>query len=269
MDVSKRRRAAGGAVADSVQPDRRSAACCMPRHRSSRSSRSTRPPECARWTFDPFAGEAEPNALGVNRGVVFWESGEDQRILVAAGQRLYALDARTGKPVASFGQNGSASLKEGLGERAQNLYVLSNTPGAIYQDLLIIGTRLSEGPGPSAPGHIRAFDVRTGRLALGVQDDSRSRANSATTPGPPTPGRTSAAPMRGAASPSTRRGAWCFCRPARRPSTSGAATATARTCLPTRCSCSRRPRANASGTTSSCTTICGIATCHRRRCWSR
>ena len=40
----------------------------------------------ARWTFDPFAGEAEPNALGVNRGVVFWESGEDQRILVAAGQ---------------------------------------------------------------------------------------------------------------------------------------------------------------------------------------
>ena len=56
------------------------------------------------------------------------------------------------------------SLKEGLGDRAQQLYVLSNTPGAIYQDLLIIGTRLSEGPGPSAPGHIRAFDVRSGRL---------------------------------------------------------------------------------------------------------
>jgi quinoprotein glucose dehydrogenase len=118
----------------------------------------------ARWTFDPFDGESAPNALGVNRGVVYWESGEDQRILVAAGQRLYALDAKTGKPVASFGQNGSASLKEGLGERAQQLYVLSNTPGAIYQDLLIIGTRLSEGPGPSAPGHIRAFDVRTGRV---------------------------------------------------------------------------------------------------------
>jgi quinoprotein glucose dehydrogenase len=118
----------------------------------------------ARWTFDPFAAGADPNALGVNRGVVYWESGDDQRILVAAGQRLYALDARTGKPVPTFGQNGSASLKEGLGERAQNLYVLSNTPGAIYQDLLIIGTRLSEGPGPSAPGHIRAFDVRTGRV---------------------------------------------------------------------------------------------------------
>lgn len=123
----------------------------------------------ARWTFDPFArglqaSGALVNALGVNRGVVYWESGDDQRILVAAGQRLYALDARTGMPVPSFGDNGSVSLKEGLGERAQNLYVLSNTPGAIYQDLLIVGTRLSEGPGPSAPGHIRAFDVRTGKV---------------------------------------------------------------------------------------------------------
>lgn len=127
----------------------------------------------ARWTFDPFASAADQSSLGVNRGVVYWEDRGgtwgrgnvgDQRILVAAGQRLYALDAKTGKPVASFGQNGSVSLKEGLGERAQQLHVLSNTPGAIYQDLLIIGTLVSEGPGPSAPGHIRAFDVRTGKL---------------------------------------------------------------------------------------------------------
>lgn len=117
-----------------------------------------------RWRFDAFGGGEERSSLGVNRGVVYWEAGDDQRILVALGQRLYALDAKTGTPVASFGESGSVSLKEGLGERAQQLYVLSNTPGAIYQDLLIIGTRLSEGPGPAAPGHIRAFDVRTGRL---------------------------------------------------------------------------------------------------------
>ena len=117
-----------------------------------------------RWTFDPFASAADQSSLGVNRGVVYWEDGGDQRILVAAGQRLYALDAKTGTPVPTFGDKGSVSLKEGLGDRAQQLYVLSNTPGAIYQDLLIIGTRLSEGPGPSAPGHIRAFDVRTGTL---------------------------------------------------------------------------------------------------------
>src|SRR5215217_7123936 len=71
------------------------------------------------WVFNPFAGGGtrgeRVSSLGVNRGVVFWESGDDRRILVAAGQRLYALDARTGKPVPSFGANGSVSLLEGLG----------------------------------------------------------------------------------------------------------------------------------------------------------
>ena len=117
-----------------------------------------------RWIFDAFKSEAETHSLGVNRGVVYWESGDDQRILVALGQRLYALDAKTGVPVPGFGQSGSISLKEGLGERAETLYVLSNTPGAIYRDLLILGTRVAEGPGASAPGHIRAFDVRTGKM---------------------------------------------------------------------------------------------------------
>jgi quinoprotein glucose dehydrogenase len=118
----------------------------------------------ARWTFDPFAGYGNVNAVGVNRGLVHWGEGAEARILVAAGQRLYALNAATGKPIESFGTKGRISLKEGLGERAQQLYVLSNTPGAVYKDLLIIGTRVSEGPGAAAPGHIRAFDVRTGAL---------------------------------------------------------------------------------------------------------
>jgi quinoprotein glucose dehydrogenase len=117
-----------------------------------------------RWTFDPFAAGADEHSLGVNRGVVYWEAGDDARVFIAAGQRLYALAAKTGRPITTFGQGGSISVKEGLGERAQRLYVLSNTPGAIYRDLLIIGTRVSEGPGESAPGHIRAFDVRSGAL---------------------------------------------------------------------------------------------------------
>jgi quinoprotein glucose dehydrogenase len=55
-------------------------------------------------------------------------------------------------------------LGEGLDRDMKGLYVLSNTPGAIYRDLLIVGSRVSEGPGPSAPGHIRAYDVRTGKI---------------------------------------------------------------------------------------------------------
>jgi quinoprotein glucose dehydrogenase len=116
------------------------------------------------WTFDPFKAGAQASSLGVNRGVTYWQSGDDRRIFVSAGQRLYALDARTGLPVPAFGQQGSVDLTEGLGRDVSGLFVLSNTPGAIYKDLLIVGTRVSEGPGPAAPGHIRAYDVRTGKI---------------------------------------------------------------------------------------------------------
>ena len=117
------------------------------------------------WTFDPFAGSNDKlAALGVSRGVVYWEQGGDRRILFTAAQRLYALDARTGRPIPSFGANGSVDLTQGLDRDMKGLYVLSNTPGALYHDLLILGSRVSEGPGPAAPGHIRAYDVRTGAI---------------------------------------------------------------------------------------------------------
>jgi quinoprotein glucose dehydrogenase len=117
-----------------------------------------------RWTFDPFGAGAVVSSLGVNRGVIYWADGDDKRILFAAGQRLYAIDARTGKPIPAFGGGGSVELTDGLDRDVRGLYVLSNTPGAIYRDLLILGTRVSEGPGPSVPGHVRAYDVRTGQI---------------------------------------------------------------------------------------------------------
>jgi len=117
-----------------------------------------------RWEFDPFANGRGENTVGVNRGVVYWEEGDDRRILFTADHFLYAIDARTGRPVAGFGEDGRVDLKEGLGRDASRLSVLSNTPGAVYKHRLILGTRLSEGPGPTAPGHIRAYDVRTGKI---------------------------------------------------------------------------------------------------------
>lgn len=113
------------------------------------------------WRFDP----GEENAgLGVNRGVTYWEEGEDKRILYSFGENLYAINAKTGKKIESFGTGGRVSLKEGLGERAATLMVLSNTPGVIYKNLIIMGSRVHEGP-IAAPGYLRAFDVKTGKLA--------------------------------------------------------------------------------------------------------
>lgn len=115
------------------------------------------------WRFDPFKGEKSVGGLGVNRGLMFWESGEDKRILCTAGAFLYALNAGNGELISTFGEGGKVSLHEGLGAEAQDLVVLSNTPGVIYRDFLIMGMRVSEGL-PAAPGHIRAFNVRTGTL---------------------------------------------------------------------------------------------------------
>ena len=117
------------------------------------------------WRFDPFAGGGENSALGVNRGVVYWAERTDQRILFTAGHYLYAINARAGKPVATFGKDGRVDIREGLGRDAGTLQVLANTPGIVFHNLLILGTRVSEGPGPSAPGHIRAYDARTGKIA--------------------------------------------------------------------------------------------------------
>ena len=113
------------------------------------------------WTFDPFAS-TEDGASGVNRGVTYWQDGADQRILFAAGSYLYALNALTGQLLPSFGEHGKIDLRKGLDRKVDSLSVVANTPGAIYEDLLILGTRVHEGPGPSAPGHIRAYNVRTG-----------------------------------------------------------------------------------------------------------
>ena len=105
-----------------------------------------------------------PDSYSTSRGVAYWEEGDDKRILFTRGPWLYALDAKTGKPVSSFGENGKTSLKSGLGETAEEKMVMSNTPGTVYEDLIVMPMRLSEGS-DAALGHIQAFNIRTGKLA--------------------------------------------------------------------------------------------------------
>jgi quinoprotein glucose dehydrogenase len=97
------------------------------------------------------------------RGLVYWAEGDDQRLLFASESWLCAIDARTGKPIASFGVEGRTSLKAGLGETAQHKHVISTTPGAVFGDLIVMPLRLSESA-EAAPGNIQAFNVRTGGL---------------------------------------------------------------------------------------------------------
>jgi len=114
------------------------------------------------WLFDPSADT--DFSMNVNRGLSYWEEEDDRRILFTAGSYLFAVDARTGLLVQNFGDAGRVSLKENLGEWARELYVVSTTPGVVFGDLLIIGTRVSEGA-QAAPGYIRAFNIKTGAVA--------------------------------------------------------------------------------------------------------
>lgn len=116
------------------------------------------------WRFNPVGNGGDHQALGVNRGVVYWADGNDQRILYSAGQYLHAVNARDGKLISSFGAEGRVNLKDGLGRDASQLYIIATTPGIVFRDLIIMGSRVAEGPGPSAPGHIRAYDIRTGKM---------------------------------------------------------------------------------------------------------
>ncbi|HET6566673.1 MAG TPA: pyrroloquinoline quinone-dependent dehydrogenase [Rhodothermales bacterium] len=119
------------------------------------------------WQFDPFEVNAATDIAishGVNRGVVYWRSGDDARILYTAGSYIHAVDARTGKLVRSFGKNGVVDMRKNLGwEDIGGRFVISNTPGVVYKNLLILGMRLSESQ-DAAPGPIRAYDIRTGKM---------------------------------------------------------------------------------------------------------
>ena len=114
------------------------------------------------WTYTPDP----PAKIITNRGINYWESKDhaDRRLLFCANHTLQAIDARTGKAILTFGNEGRVDLKEGLGRDPQTLtLVQSTTPGRVFENLLILGSATNQGYG-SAPGDIRAFDVRTGKL---------------------------------------------------------------------------------------------------------
>ena len=114
------------------------------------------------WRFDPFRGSSR--ATHVNRGVVYWTDGaRDRRIFVTAGRRLYALNADDGRPISTFGDSGSVDLARGLSREIGNAYLVATSPGVVFEDLLIQGTRVGEEEG-SAPGDVRAYDARTGMI---------------------------------------------------------------------------------------------------------
>jgi quinoprotein glucose dehydrogenase len=109
------------------------------------------------WKYDPSGGTSA-RARFRHRGVAV----HADRVFVTYRNFLISLDKATGRPVPGFGADGRVDLREGLGRPAAGLSVSASTPGVIFEDLLILPSSVPETL-PGTPGHIRAFDWKTGQ----------------------------------------------------------------------------------------------------------
>jgi quinoprotein glucose dehydrogenase len=124
-----------------------------------------------KWVFDPKIYE---NGLGLpandgwlHRGVAYWRNGDDERIvMLTAFAQMIALDAKTGKPIPTFGSDGRVDLTHGLRRPVDRDYYTMSSPAVIVRGVIVVGSSVMDwwGRRPSPPGDVRGFDAITGRL---------------------------------------------------------------------------------------------------------
>jgi glucose dehydrogenase len=110
-----------------------------------------------------------PGAVGT-RGINYWRSadGRDERLLYMAGGALSAVNARTGEPIATFGDDGRVDLRVALAASGRDLSdvtpLQTSNPGRVFEDLIIMGLPAQGSGYESTPGDVHAYDVRSGAL---------------------------------------------------------------------------------------------------------
>jgi len=114
------------------------------------------------WIQAPPAG-AQALSGDSTRGLAYWRDGADERIFVQRGGTLIALNAKTGRPYPDFGDGGGVTLRFGRDNATPHSW--SGAP-QVCKDVVIIGSTMSDSPPrkEAAPGDVRAYDVRTGKL---------------------------------------------------------------------------------------------------------
>ncbi|MFT5032290.1 MAG: quinoprotein glucose dehydrogenase [Bacteroidia bacterium] len=116
------------------------------------------------WRFNtPRQHSFLPNP---SRGLAYWTDAKTdrRRLLFTADSFLYSIDTASGELDRKFGKRGKVDLRDGYpGLDPDSISVNATSPGAVYDNVLILGSRVSEFTGAS-PGDIRAYDVVTGVL---------------------------------------------------------------------------------------------------------
>lgn len=114
------------------------------------------------WTYKLVAGRP------AGRAVTYWPGDKIAPASILFGTsdgRLISLNADTGKPSTSFGENGAINLKTGVDNGYPDARYDMTSPPSIYKDLVITGAQVQESPGVGPSGDTRAWDVHTGKLA--------------------------------------------------------------------------------------------------------
>jgi quinoprotein glucose dehydrogenase len=120
-------------------------------------------PETAKeiWTYDVKDGAP------ATRGLEYWAGDKDSPATVFFGTstgKLYALNAKTGKPIPGFGNEGLVDMKPGALNGLTNSSFGLSSPPIVYKGLVITGAHVQEGPSIGAAGDTRAWDAHTGKL---------------------------------------------------------------------------------------------------------
>jgi quinoprotein glucose dehydrogenase len=114
-------------------------------------------------------GAVAPRRLS-GRGLAYWTDGKEERILyVTPGYRLVALNAKTGMRIPTFGDDGIVDLKQNIDQEIDPMsgeIGLHATP-TVAGNVVVVGAAHRWGGVPTGKanvkGHIRGFDVRTGK----------------------------------------------------------------------------------------------------------
>jgi quinoprotein glucose dehydrogenase len=117
-----------------------------------------------KWRFDPADTVMNKtwhrNSVNMNRGVAYWADGDDKRVIYTVGPIVFEVNAMTGKLVSSFGKDGGIDLRYELGrEKPEELFIAPTSPVMVYKNLFFVSGLAGE----NTPGHIMAFDVKSGR----------------------------------------------------------------------------------------------------------
>jgi len=104
----------------------------------------------------------------IARGINFWQSKDkkQKRFIIFLNNTMQAIDANTGKSILDFGESGKGytDMRLHLERDTATLgRMTSTTPGHIFEDLMLVGSAPGENPF-DGPGHLRAYNVITGKL---------------------------------------------------------------------------------------------------------